>query len=91
MSDRQFGELLEVATGHLKALVSEKALAKGLANDIAELHEDIRRMEAEVSAIVDPNSTSATVKAALQTLGTWAWHTSDHLKNIHAILEEEYD
>ncbi len=91
MSHGPLGELLEVATRNLKALVSEKALAKGLANDIAELHEDIRRIEADLSAIIDPDSTNATVKAALQILETWAWHTSDHLSKIHAILEEEYD
>lgn len=74
---------------NIKGLVTRRGLAKGLINDLAETYEDVRRLRRDLRVIVGADSKRESVKKALMSVCTWAWHTADHLNNIHKILEDE--
>lgn len=75
---------------NIKGLVARKSLAKGLTNDLAETFEDIQRLMRDLKLITGEGSKRQEVKDALMSVGAWAWHTADHLNNIHTILMDEY-
>lgn len=86
---KSYAELSAVINRNIKGLVTRKGLANGLVNDLAETYEDVRRLRRDLAVLAGSESERESVKKALMSICVWAWHTADHLNNIHKILEDE--